>query len=350
LVSGSKQSIPSCVEVANPNFDELVGVHLKKDIVIVNTQGFFKLDRQQGVFVSLDSLPKPLHYYAGDGGIFYNDSHTWATLGLAGQQNLKLMNLLHEIRFVSQERNTENLWVITNENELYKFFGDKFTPYEGGFPLRLTSLHGSLSLNKKDVFEIDQQKSELNIEFVQPDFLAAQAIEYRHQLRGLDKNWSEWSSQNNSVDFAYLPAGDYTFSVQSRDIFGNVKEFEAIPFEVLPPYWKRPWFYGLEFFVFAALVMLSFRLSTRFRIISRLLSLLTIIMLIQFIQTVIGEIFSTKTSPVFDFFVQVVVAFMILPVEGYLRNLMLRSLDTRSRLYKFLYPKSRLTSGGDEQV
>jgi hypothetical protein len=338
------------IEVNNPNYDELTGIHLGKEIIIVNTQGFFKLDRAQASFVALDSLPKPLHYYAGDGGIFYNDSHTWATFGLAGQQNLKLMNLLHEIRFVSQERNSQNLWVITGENELYKFFGDKFTPYEDGFPLRLKSVHGEMSINKKDVFELSQEKSELSIEFVQPDFLAAQAIEYRYQLKGLDKEWSDWSPQNNAVDFAYLPSGDYTFNVQSRDIFGNIKAFEAIPFEVLPPYWKRPWFYALEFFVFAALVMLSFRLSTRFRIISRLLSLLTIIMLIQFIQTIIGEMFATKTSPVMDFFVQVLVAFMILPVEGYLRNLMLRSLDKKSRLYKFLSPKSHLTSAGDEQV
>lgn len=338
------------IDVANPKFDELVGLHLGKEIVIVNTEGFFRLDRKKSVFTLLDTLPKPLHYFSGDGGVFFNDSHTWQTFGLAGQQNLKLMNLLHDIRFVGQDRNTENLWVITNENELYKFFGERFTPYEFGFPLKLRSVRGAITINQREVFELDQQKSELNIEFVQPDFLAAQAIEYRYQLKGLDKTWSEWSSQNNAVDFAYLPSGDYSFLVQSRDIFGNVKEVNAIPLEVLPPYWKRPWFYALEFFVFAALVMLSFRLSTRFRIISRLLSLLTIIMLIQFIQTVIGEMFATKTSPVIDFFVQVVVAFMILPVEGYLRNLMLRSIDSNSRLHKFLSPKSGLTAGGDKSV
>jgi Y_Y_Y domain len=240
--------------------------------------------------------------------------------------------------------------VITGENELYKYFGDRFTPYEDGFPLRMKSVRGAISRNKNNIYELDQEKSELKIEFVQPDFLAAQAVEYRYQLKGLDKTWSDWSSLNNEVDFAYLPSGDYSFKVQSRDIFGNIKEFEPVPFEVLPPYWKRPWFYALEFLVFAALVMLSFRLSTRFRIISRLLSLLTIIMLIQFIQTVIGEFLSTKTSPVIDFFVQVVVAFMILPVEGYLRNLMLRSLDSSSRIHKFLSPKLGLASRRDEQV
>jgi hypothetical protein len=50
-----------------------------------------------------------------------------------------------------------------------------------------------------------------------------------------------------------------------------------------------------------------------------------------------------------DFFVQVLVAFMILPVEGYLRNLMLRSLDSHSGLYKFLSPKTGVTQDGKDQ-
>jgi hypothetical protein len=86
-----------------------------------------------------------------------------------------------------------------------------------------------------------------------------------------------------------LPPGDYSLRVQARDIFGNVQELDVVSFEVLAPYWKRTWFYALEFLLFASLVVLSVRLSTRYHVISRLLSLLTIILLIQFIQTVIGR-------------------------------------------------------------
>lgn len=173
---------------------------------------------------------------------------------------------------------------------------------------------------------------------VQPDYLASQAIEYRYQLMGLDKSWSDWSTSYNIVDFPYLPVGDYALHVQSRDIFGNTKDLKPIIFEVLPPYWKRTWFYALEFILFAALVLLSLRLSTKYRVVSRLLSLLTIILLIQFIQTVIGEVFETRASPVMDFFVQVLVALLILPFESYLRNLLLRSVDPKSMLYRFISP------------
>jgi hypothetical protein len=327
------------VEISNPNFDEIAGIRWHDDVVLAHSQGFFRFDRAQNVFVKIDTLPKPTHYFTGEGNILYNDAHSWNVFGSARESNLQLLNLLNNLRFVTLDQVSGNFWIITGENELYKFLGEKFTPDEAGYPLLLKVIRGGDGKNKRGIYEFLEKKP-LTIEVVQPDYLAAQAIEYRYQLMGLDKTWSDWSSHNNTIDFPYLPAGDYSLLVQSRDIFGKTKDLEKLSFEVLPPYWKRPWFYALEFFVFASLVMLSFRLSTRYRIISRILSLLTIIMLIQLIQTVIGEIFETKASPVTDFFIQVLVAFMILPVEGYLRNLMLRSLDSHSGLYKFLTPKT----------
>lgn len=201
--------------------------------------------------------------------------------------------------------------------------------------------NGDTRQGNKEKLEFAQRDASLTFMVVQPDYVAADAIEYRYLLDGLEKDWTNWSNDYNHIDFPYLPPGDYTLKVQTRDIFGRIKDMTPVAFEVLPPYWKTPWFYAFEVSVFAILVLLSFRLSTRFRIVSRVLSLLTIIMLIQLIQTVIGEAFETRTSPVMDFFLQVFVAFMILPVEGYLRNLMLRSLDSQEGLSKLLASKTK---------
>jgi TRAP-type C4-dicarboxylate transport system permease small subunit len=106
---------------------------------------------------------------------------------------------------------------------------------------------------------------------------------------------------------------------------------------IAPPYWKQPWFFAAEFSVFIFLVLLSFRLSYRFLIVSRLLSLLSIIMFIEFIQTAVGETFS-QSSPVLDFSIQVFVAMLILPVEGFLRRYFLQALAKRNeeRLQKMV--------------
>lgn len=203
------------------------------------------------------------------------------------------------------------------------------------------SKNGDDQLEHIDKIEIDQNNGVLSFAVVQPDYVNPQAVEYRYFLKGLHKEWTDWSSAHNVLDFPYLPAGKYTLQVEAKNIFGKIAAMEPLAFEVQPPYWKRSWFYALEFAIFASLVVLSFRLSNRYRIISRLLSLLTIILLIEFIQTVIGATFSAKNSPVSDFFIQVVVALLILPVEEYLRNLMLRSYDPSRKWYQLILPKSR---------
>lgn len=347
IADGQVKNIQT-VSIDNPTYNNITCIHWKNDIILANDQGFLRFDRQKNTFEHIDSLAKPVHYFSDGENILYNDNHAWNILGKAhGQSNLQLLNLLQNLRFVSIDQNGENLWLITENNELYKFFGERFTPYEAGNQPLLRAVRNNDAKVDLLNFEVSENKSTLTFEVIQPDFLAPQSIEYRYRLKGLDEDWSEWSTNNYIINYPYLPSDDYILMVQSRDIFGKVHELANVSFEVLPPYWQRPWFYALEFLVFSGLVLLSFRLSNRYRIISRLLSLLTIIMLIQFIQTVASATFETKESPVTDFFIQVVIAFLILPVEGYLRNLMFRSVDPSSRLYRFLEPKAGTSRGKD---
>jgi hypothetical protein len=123
--------------------------------------------------------------------------------------------------------------------------------------------------------------------------------------------------------------------VQSRDLLGNVSKIEQIVFKVLPPYWKRWWFYALEFSVFSLLVALSLRIgraNTRYRFVSQILSLLTMVMLVQFLQTAISSLIGIKTSPVIEFIIQVFVALAIFPVEILARDSMMKYVEGKYRI------------------
>jgi hypothetical protein len=258
--------------------------------------------------------------------------------------------MFDNLRFISPQDHSKNLWIITGSNELYQFYGERFTPYQSRYNVILKAItNGEEKKGHREKLKFDEEQSALTFDVIQPDYLAASSIEYRFQLAGLEEDWSPWSTSNTNINYPYLPSGDYVLKVQARDIFGRVLEMSSVSLEVFPPYWRRPWFYALEFFFFSGLVLLSFRLSTRYRFISRILSLLTIIMLIQLTETMIGETFETKNSPVTDFFVQVFIAFLILPVEGYLRNLMLRSLDSKSTLYRFLMSRVNVNARHEQQ-
>ncbi|MGC1241098.1 MAG: triple tyrosine motif-containing protein [Chryseosolibacter sp.] len=326
------------MELTNPNFDKTVGLDLKDQILFVNADGFYEFERKKNTLVRIDSLPKPAQYFAFDGHILYRDEHRWHVLGGAeDRNNLQLLNLFQNLRFITTDQNRQHLWLISGGNELLKFEGENVSVVANKFPIFLKTIqHNSVPIGDFSHLELDQLNSSVTFEVVQPDFINPRSIEFRYFLDGMHQEWSGWSSANNKINFPYLPPGQYNLRVQARNIFGKISELAPVKFQVIPPYWKRSWFYALEFMVFASLVILSFRLSTRYRIISRFLSLITIILLIEFIQTVIGSSIVSDTSPVVEFFIQFVVAILILPVEGFLRNLMLRSLDSSSKFYRFI--------------
>lgn len=328
------------IAMSNPNFEKTVGLYFNEQVVIVNTDGFYRFERNKNTLVKIDSVSKPYQYFPVDGHILYRDDHRWNLFGVGESPgNLQLLNLFQNLRFINTDEDPRNLWMIRGSNELLSFNGENLPLIQSKFPIFLKSIqNNSVKIADFSHIELDQTNSAVTFEVVQPDFINPKGIEFRYFLDGMHQEWSDWSRANNKINFPYLPPGDYNLRVQARNIFGKISELTTLPFQVRPPYWRQSWFYALEFIVFASLVILSFRLSTRYRIISRFLSLITIILLIEFIQTVIGSSIIGDDTPVVAFLIQFVVAIVILPVEGFLRNLMLRSLDSTSKFYNFISP------------
>jgi len=228
----------------------------------------------------------------------------------------------------------DGLWVITGKNELFKFTDTINESDPTNYPLFLRTVQGQeISLSKR--IEIEQTDGSVTFEFVQPSYVGLNATQFRYQVKGLNTSWSNWGSSNNIISLPFLPPGKYELAVQSRDLLGNEYNAEQIKFVVLPPYWQRWWFYALEVFVFSFFVTLSLRLAradARYRYLSQILTLITVVMLIQFLETVISSFFGSRTSPVIDFAIQVVVALMVFPVELFARDAMTKYSQGKYRI------------------
>ncbi len=332
------------IPIDNPNYDQLVGISFQGSLVFANSSGLFRYDGNENTFHKIDTLSRNelTNYFANGRSLLYRDVHGWKSLSEGfDNRNPGLLNLFRNIRFLHPDKASGDLWIITGNNELFKFYKDQITPYSAGFPLILKQVrNGELKQGGKRLDVLSEHTSNgVSIEVVQPDYLGSMAVEYRYRLKGLDPNWSEWSQSNSIIEIPYLPSGDYVLQVQSMNAFGEGSSMEELVLNIIPPYWKRPWFYAFEVMLFSFLVVLSFRLSVRYRIISRLLMLVTIVILIQLVETLIGDTLETNTSPVIDFIVQVAIAMLILPVEGFLRDRMLRSLEVSDRFSRFILPK-----------
>lgn len=343
----SKQNQPiKTLTIPKHNFDQLLGISLSKQVYIATTSGFYFYDPVKESLIEGDTLHKPTAYFASSSNLWFRDKHSWYTAGqVGGHNNLQLLNLFSSIRFIDSDAKLGNLWIITGNNELLQFNSETVRKDEVLYPLILKSIeNNNILLPKRSSVKIEQDKSAIKIEVIRPDFIGGRFIEYRYLLEGPNAQWSEWSTNNNVIDIPFVPTGEYKLLIQSKDIFGRINELSPLTIEVKPPYWKQTWFYAAEFSVFLFLVILSFRLSYRFIFISRVLSLLSIIIFIEFIQTIAGATFSTHSSPVFDFVIQVGVAFIVLPVEGFLRRYFLQAITKRNQA------KLRQIKGTDEEV
>lgn len=306
------------------SIDKTVGLSYGPEVYLTQNGEFFHYASFKNQFVKYDSLPGPKKYFASAGYFWFYDGHKWRTVDrrLQGSIKTEWLALFPDIRFLAPAEQGKSLWVITASNELYKFSSDTNQGTVQPNPLFLKEVRSQQTkLLPQQVVMVDEQESALTFEFIQPEYVSLQAVEYRYWVKGLQLDWSDWSALNNVINFPFLPPGKYKVQIQSKDLFGKVTELNTVEFNVLPPYWKRPWFYALEFFLIGSLVVLSLQLkSSRYRYLSRFLSALTVIILIQLIQTLAYSSISLKSTPVADFLIQVLIALLVLPVEEFLRN------------------------------
>jgi hypothetical protein len=335
LVDGAIASLTT-IPIQNPLFDETVGITLGNDTYLA-ASGTFLQYQPNGQFKVYDSLPGPKKYFATDGTFWFNDGHRWRTLNRQ-LQNLQLewLGLFPNIRYLAPLANGKGFWLVTANNELYQFANPEKAVFDTNYPLFLRDVRGEqVRLVEARNLKLGQSQNEVHFEFTQPNFTGFRATEFRYRVTGLNDDWTSWETKYNLVTLTFLPPGEYQLEVQSRDVLGNESKVELISFEVLPYYWKRWWFYALEFAFFSILVFVSIKLGTRddrYRVVSQILSMLSVVLLIQFIETGISSFIELKSSPVIEFLIQLGIALVVFPIEAQLQKFLHLAKSGRFRV------------------
>ena len=80
----------------------------------------------------------------------------------------------------------------------------------------------------------------LRFEFAAPAFDDERLTRYRTRLDGFDEGWGRFSSQTHR-ELTNLPAGEYVFRVQARDVHGRRSAPGSLAFSVHPPWYQTVW-------------------------------------------------------------------------------------------------------------
>ncbi len=114
--------------------------------------------------------------------------------------------------------------------------------------------------------ELPYAQNHLRFEFNAIDLRNPEGVRFRWKLVGFDKEWSPENTDRQAT-YSYLPPGEYTFKVQSRNSDGYWSETQEFSFCITPPLWET-W----PFRIIAGLIILLFIgiiFSWRVRLIKR---------------------------------------------------------------------------------
>lgn len=108
-----------------------------------------------------------------------------------------------------------------------------------------------------DEIRLHYKDNYFSIEFAAPQY--GQDVFYSYMLEGFDRDWID-AGGRTYASYPNLEGGNYTFKVRASNSPGVwSKDYASVKIEIIPPFWKRWWFYGLCAFTIALIVYSLYR-------------------------------------------------------------------------------------------
>ncbi len=118
--------------------------------------------------------------------------------------------------------------------------------------------------------EIGPGRQRYEFRFTALSLTAPEKVRFRHQLEGLDREWSPASGER-TANYTYLPPGNYTFRVQACNNDGLWNEAGAgIPLVIRPFFWQTWLFQGAMALVLVIVIAVAVRAVERWKARARL--------------------------------------------------------------------------------
>ncbi len=119
--------------------------------------------------------------------------------------------------------------------------------------------HGKLTLR--------HYENSLRLSYVALDFKNPENHRYRHQLKPVQKQWTE-TGDRSELSFYNLSPGDYQLILQASDSYGNWSEQPlTLNLTISPPWWQTNWAYICYAIILAGLVWLVYNIRIRRKVI-----------------------------------------------------------------------------------
>ncbi|HTD92203.1 MAG TPA: triple tyrosine motif-containing protein, partial [Chitinophagaceae bacterium] len=113
-----------------------------------------------------------------------------------------------------------------------------------------------LLLNNKIVLPYYQNT--ISVAFAAPSYTFSTPIRFAYKLQGINSDWIQ-GDPSNIANYANLDGGDYVFMVKMTNGANGQAQIATLNITIIPPYWKRWWFYALCGILVSLMIWLVYR-------------------------------------------------------------------------------------------
>ncbi len=127
----------------------------------------------------------------------------------------------------------------------------------------LTKYSDSLKNGIPQNLKLDYNKNHITFDFIGISQTSPTKVKYEYKLEGADINWSPEASENYAR-YSNLAPGRYIFLLKAKNGDGvwNTTPL-SFSFDIIPPLWKRPWFYIITLIIGVSLIYTIIKIRER---------------------------------------------------------------------------------------
>jgi signal transduction histidine kinase/ligand-binding sensor domain-containing protein len=116
--------------------------------------------------------------------------------------------------------------------------------------------------NKELKPTLNYQHNNISFTFTSPSSTSSGDMLYRYYLQGIDADTTVWVIQQQK-EYSNLPAGDFTFHVQAKNLFGFKSREATYQFTITKPFYQTVWAYLIYALILAVIVFIVVRLRSQ---------------------------------------------------------------------------------------
>lgn len=147
--------------------------------------------------------------------------------------------------------NDSTLWIGTN-NGVTKFYIQTSEAHHPALPLYITGVTAFDSPITENE-NLPYNRNSIQFEFIGLAYRSPDNVVYRYRMVGIDNQWQH--TNQRSLHYSSLPAGQYTFQVQARNKSGAWSKIATFSFSIQPALWETWWFRSIGFISIGALLV-----------------------------------------------------------------------------------------------